>query len=159
MLTTFFYPLYMLVAFIVVIATVPKEDYKEYFIYALLFGGIGDIVAVGIFQNLLHIIWFKNAGVFNVLGQNILSPPSWILTVMIFLRFLPSQKSFQYAYVLGFAAFSDAYGYLVHNVNLFDFKPWYYPYFSYLTFLVWWSVITWVFVRTSPLAKRDSLRV
>ncbi|WP_088187169.1 hypothetical protein [Desulfosporosinus sp. FKA] len=152
-LSTLFYPSYILIAFIIVILTIPQKDLKNYFIYGVLFGGFGDVVVVGLFQNVLHIICFKNAGIFNVLGENLLSPPSWILTVMIFLRFLPLQKLFQYAYVLGFAVFSVGYGYLVHNVGLFDFKPWYYPFFAYLTFLFWWTTITWVFVRTSSLIR------
>ncbi|MDQ7092010.1 hypothetical protein REC12_00175 [Desulfosporosinus sp. PR] len=156
MISTFFYPTYILVAFIVVVITIPKKDFKEYFIYAMIFGGLGDIVTVGLFQNLFHIIWFKNAGIFNVLGQNLLSPPSWILTVMIFLHFLPARRSFLCVYVLGFAAFSVAYGYLVHNVDLFDFRPWFYPYFAYVTFLAWWSVITWTFIKTSTLVQGGS---
>lgn len=151
--TTLFYPSYLLIAFIIVLLTIPKKDLKEYFIYGVLLGGLGDVIVVGLFQNLLNVIFFKNAGIFNVLGQNILSPPSWILTVMIFLRFLPSEKTFRYIYVLAFAVFSVAYGYLVHNVGLFDFKPWFYPYFAYLTFLFWWSIITWVFLRTSLTKK------
>lgn len=151
MTNTLFYPAYILIAFIIVLLTIPKKDLKEYFIYGVLFGGLGDVVVVALFQNLLHIISFKNAGIFNVLGENLLSPPSWILTVMIFLRFLPLRKVFQYAYVLGFAVFSVGYGYLVHNVGLFDFKPWFYPFFAYLTFLFWWSAITWVFIKTSSL--------
>ncbi|WP_242947485.1 hypothetical protein [Desulfosporosinus lacus] len=157
MVSILFYPSFIFLMFIVVLITIPKKDFKEYFIYAMLLGGLGDVVVVGLFQNLLHIIWFENAGIFNVLGQNILSPPSWILTVMIFLRLLPPQKMFQYFYVLGFAAFSVMYGYLVHNVGLFDFKPWFYPVMAYFTFLVWWSIITWVFIKTSSIAKRDSL--
>ncbi|TGE31080.1 hypothetical protein [Desulfosporosinus sp. Sb-LF] len=151
MLSTLFYPSYILIAFVVVYLTIPPKDLKKYFIYGMLLGGVGDVVVVGLFQNVLHIIWFKNTGIFNFLGENLLSPPSWMLTVMIFLRFLPLRKLFQYAYVLGFAVFSVGYGYLVHNVGLFDFKPWYYPFFAYLTFLIWWSTITWVFVKTSSL--------
>ncbi len=153
MLSTLFYPSYILIAFIILFLTIPQKDLKKYFIYGVLFGGFGDVVVVGLLQNVLHIIWFKNAGIFNVLGENLLSPPSWILTVMIFLRFLPSRRLFLYAYILGFAVFSVGYGYLVHNVGLFDFKPWYYPFFAYLTFLPWWSTITWVFIKTSSLIR------
>lgn len=155
MLTTLFYPSYILIALVIVLITIPKRDFKEYFIYGVLFGGLGDVVVVGLFQNLLNVIWFKNSGIFNALGQNLLSPLSWTLTVMIFLYFLPQQKLFRYIYVLGFAVFSVGYGYLVHNVGLFDFRPWFYPFFAYLTFLFWWSIISWVFIKTSSLVQRD----
>ncbi|WP_459929558.1 hypothetical protein [Desulfosporosinus burensis] len=156
MATTFFYPVYLLIAFIVILIYVPKKDFKEYFIYGLILGGLGDVLVVGLFQNLLHIIWFTNAGVFDILGQNLLSPPSWIFTVIIYLRFLPQRRPFLYLYILTFALFSVGYGYLVHNVGLFDFKSWFYPLFAYFTFLCWWIFITWLFIRTSSLAKKDS---
>ena len=155
MLSILFYPTYILIAFIVVLLTIPQKDLKRYFIYGVLLGGFGDVVMVGLYQNVLQVIWFKNAGIFNALGQNLLSPPSWILTVMIFLRFLPLRKPFQYAYVLSFGIFSVGYGYLVHNIGLFDFKSWYYPFFAYLTFLFWWATVTWIFVITSSHIKNS----
>ena len=155
MLSTLFYPTYILLAIITILLFLPKQDIKNYFIYGLLFGGLGDIVTVALFQNVFNLISFKNAGIFNVLGQNLLSPPSWVLTVMIYLHFLPNRQIFRYAYVLVFAALSVAYGYLVHNVGLFDFRPGFYPVFAYLSFLTWWTIITWAFVKTSSQAQRD----
>jgi len=151
MLTTnLFYPIYIALGFILVVIFIPREKIKEYFIYGLLLGGLGDILVVGLFQNLLHIISFKNAGIFLFLGMNFLSPISWTVTVMLFLNFLPRRKPFLYLYVLTFATFSVGYGYLVHNVGLFDFKPWFYPVYSFLTFLGWWSFISWIYIKTSP---------
>ncbi|MTI85314.1 MAG: hypothetical protein FH756_15795 [Firmicutes bacterium] len=155
MVTTLLYPVFLVLVFILLLIFIPKKDYKKFFIYGVLIGGIGDVLVVGIFQNLLHIIWFKNAGIFEVLGQNILSPPSWTFTVMIFLRFLPSRPPFLYAYLIAFAFASVGFGYLVQNAGLFDFRPWFYPFFSWLTFLGWWSFAAWLFIKTSLLANPD----
>ncbi|SFG80889.1 hypothetical protein SAMN05660649_02756 [Desulfotomaculum arcticum] len=149
MATTLFYPVYLVLAFILSLLYIPKEDYKKYFIYGLLIGGLGDVIAVSLFSNLFHIIWFKNAGIFAVLGHNILSPPSWTFTVMIFLRFLPHRRPFLYFYVVTFAFSSLGYGYFVQNIGLFDFKTWFYPVFSFLTFLGWWSFAAWLYIKTS----------
>ena len=153
MVTALFYPVYLVIVFGLSLIYIPKKLYKEYLIYGLILGGLGDILIVGLFQNLLHIMWFKNAGIFNVLGQNYLSPPSWTFTVMLFLYFLPSRPLFLYLYVLTFGLFSDGYGLLVHNAGLFDFKPWLYPFVSACVFLGWWSFIAFVFLKTSPFAK------
>jgi hypothetical protein len=155
MVTTLFYPVYLVIVFGLSLIYIPKTLYKEYLIYGLLLGGLGDILVVGIFQNLLHIMWFKNAGIFNVLGHNFLSPPCWTFTVMLFLYFLPSRRIFLYLYILTFGFFSDGYGLMVHNAGLFDFKPWFYPLVSACIFLGWWSFITFVFIKTSPLAKKN----
>ncbi|TCL75156.1 hypothetical protein EDC14_100387 [Hydrogenispora ethanolica] len=75
MVTILFYPVYLTITFVLSLIFVPRRDYKEYLCYGLITGGLGDMVVVALFQNLFHIIWFKNAGLFNVLGQNFLSPP------------------------------------------------------------------------------------
>ncbi|TCL75157.1 hypothetical protein EDC14_100388 [Hydrogenispora ethanolica] len=74
---------------------------------------------------------------------------------MLFLRFLPRRQPFFYLYILTFGAFSVGYGLMVKNAGLFDFRPWFYPVFAYLTFLGWWSFGTWLFLKTSPLAKNE----
>ncbi|KJS86991.1 MAG: membrane protein [Peptococcaceae bacterium BICA1-8] len=156
MVKILFYPIFLLMIFILSLIYIPKRDYKEYFIYGVLIGGLGDVLVVGLFQNLLHIIWFKNAGIFNALGQNLLSPPCWLFVVMLFLRFLPRRRPFLYLYVITVAFSSVGYGMLVRNVGLFDYQPWFYPFFSFLTFLGWWSFATWIFLKTSTLSKSDT---
>jgi hypothetical protein len=147
-----FYPVFLLMAFMLTLIFIPRKDYKNYLIYGFLIGGSGDIFTVGIMQNLLHVMWFKNQGIFYVLGHIALSPPCWTLSVMIFLYFLPARPWVLYLYILTWAAYSLGFGYLVHNINLFDFLPWFYPVPAYLIFLSWWSFAAWLFIRTSPLA-------
>ncbi len=155
MAATLFYPVYLVIVFSLSLIYIPKKDYKEYLIYGFLLGGLGDMLVVGLFQNLLKIMWFKNQGIFNVLGQNFLSPPSWTFTVTLFLYFLPRKGIPLYIYVPTFAAYSVGYGLIVHNAGLFDYRPWFYPVVSYLIFLGWWTFIAWVFLKTSYLAKSN----
>ncbi len=156
MITPWVYPTFLVILFSLSLVYIPRKDYKEYLIYGFLLGGLGDMVVVALYQNVFHLIWFKNQGIFNVVGQNFLSPPCWSFTVMLFLYFLPRKGVAHYLYVLTFAAYSVGYGLMVHNAGLFDFKPGFYPFFSYLTFLGWWATVTVVFTKTSRLAKNDS---
>jgi hypothetical protein len=153
MATNLYYPIYLILALSLTIIFIPKKDYREYFIYGFLLGGLGDMLMVGLLQNILHVMWFKNAGIFDVLGQNFLSPPSWTCTVMLFLFFAPRKGGALYLYLLTFAAYSVGYGLMTRNADLFDFRPWLYPVVSYFIFLGWWIVIIWVFKKTSRLAK------
>jgi len=148
-----FYPTFLLGTFLLTLIFIPKNLYKEYFIYGFLIGGLGDIIIVAIMQNGLGIMWFKNLGFFNVLGQMALSPLSWTVSVMLFLYFLPKKRLFIYPYLLTWAAISLGYGYIVHNVGLFDFVSWLYPIPAYFTFLGWWILAAWLFLKTSPLSK------
>ncbi len=156
-ITLLFYPLFLVVTFCLTLIFIPKNKYKEYLIYGILIGGLGDIIVVGLLQNILGIMWFKNQGVFYVLKMMALSPPSWTVTVMIYLYFLPAKKIFRYAYILSWASFSLGYGYVVHNAGLYDFVNWLYPLPIYFVFLCWWSFASWFFRKTSLLAKESTI--
>lgn len=152
--TLLFYPVYLLIGFVLTLIFIPQKDYKEYLLYGIIVGALGDVIMVGLFQNLFHIMWFKNWGIFDVLGQNALSPLSWTVTVMLFLRFLPGRKTFRYIYILTFSCASLAYGIVVRNANLYDFQAWFYPIPAYLIFVMWWSFAAWIFNKTSSLIPR-----
>jgi hypothetical protein len=156
--TALFYPLFLAMVALIALLAIPRELRKEYFIYGLLVGGLGDVVAVAVFQNVLHVMWFKNLGVLGVHGQMALSPPCWLFTVMLFLYFLPVRSPFRYTYIATWALASVCYGYLVHNAGLFDFRPWFYPIPSYFIFLGWWSFAAWFFRATSPIAAKPDPR-
>ncbi|TCL32443.1 hypothetical protein EV210_1218 [Anaerospora hongkongensis] len=152
--TLLFYPVYLLIGFVLTLIFIPQKDYKEYLLYGIIVGALGDVIMVGLFQNLFHIMWFKNMGIFDVLRQNALSPLSWTVTVMLFLRFLPGRRTFCYIYILTFSCASVAYGIVVRNANLYDFQAWFYPIPAYLIFVMWWSFAAWIFNKTSSLIPR-----
>ena len=152
--TLLFYPVYLLIGFVLTLIFIPQKDYKEYLLYGIIVGALGDVIMVGLFQNLFHIMWFKNMGIFDVLRQNALSPLSWTVTVMLFLRFLPGRRTFCYIYILPFSCASVAYGIVVRNANLYDFQAWFYPIPAYLIFVMWWSFAAWIFNKTSSLIPR-----
>lgn len=147
------YPTFLIITFLLTLIFIPKDKYKEYFIYGILIGGLGDIVVVFLMQNVLGIMWFKNQGIFYVLGQMALSPLCWTESIMIFLYFLPRKRWFLYLYLLVWASISLGYGYIVHNAGLFYFVYWLYPIPAYFIFLGWWIFTAWVFLKTSPLVR------
>lgn len=155
LVTLLFYPVYLLVTFSFTLIFIPKKDYKEYFIYGFLFGALGDVLIVSLFQNVLQIMWFKNMGLFAAWDQNFLSPASWLTTVMLFLYFFPQKKFFRYPYIFTFSCASVGYGLLVRNADLFDFRPWLYPYVSFFVFFLWWLCITWIFLKTSSFFNTE----
>ncbi len=148
-----FYPTFLIGSFLLTLIFIPRNIYKEYFIYGFLIGGLGDILIVMFMQNVLGVMWFKNQGMFNFLGQIALSPLCWTVSIMIFLYFLPRKRWFLYPYILTWAAVSLGFGYIVYNVGLFDFVDWLYPIPAYFTFLGWWTFTAWLFLKTSPLVK------
>lgn len=63
--TLLFYPVYLLIGFVLTLIFIPQKDYKEYLLYGIIVGALGDVIMVGLFQNLFHIMWFKNMGYFR----------------------------------------------------------------------------------------------
>lgn len=155
LISSLFYPVFLVTVFILTLIFIPKDKYKEYFLYGFLVGCLGDIIVVFFCQDILGLMWFKNLGMFNVLNQMALSPLCWTVTIMIFLYFLPRKRLFLYPYVLTWALVSLGYGYMVHNAGLYDFVHWFYPFPAYIVFLGWWSLTAWLFLKTSPLAAND----
>ncbi len=153
--TLLLYPVFLTIMFILTLIFIPRHQYKQYLVYGFLIGGLGDAVVVTIMQNLLGVMWFKNQGLFSVMGHHALSPPSWTVTFMLFLYFLPKRRSFLYPYILTWSLYSVGYSYVVRNAELYDFRPWLMPYVGCFIFLGWWGFAAWLFQKTSSLVNEE----
>jgi hypothetical protein len=132
---------------IATLVTIPKEVYKKYFIWGFLFGGIGDVIMVVIFNPILNLIKYKNMGVFNAYGIiSFWTPIAWMFTFMLFFYFLPVHRLFLYLYILGFAIFGHILGMLLQNLGLFEFVG-SYVYIAPITFVFWFSFATLIYFR------------
>lgn len=147
--TELLYPVFITLTFLMTIIFIPKERYKNYLIYGIMIGLLGDVFLIALFQNVLKIIRFKNQGFVWVLGQNAFSPLGWTLAVMLFLYFLPGRKWFRYFYILAWGLLSLGFAYVARNADLFDFQPWFYPLPAYLLFLCWHSFAAWLYLSTN----------
>ncbi len=154
-ITNLVYPAYLLIAFSLTLIFIPRKIYKHYLLYGIILGGCGDFLIVSLYQDVFHLIQFKNQGIFLALGQHMLSPLSWIFTLMLFLYFLPQRTLSLFFYIPSFGLAATFFGYLVHNANLFDFKPGFYPIFAFLSFTFWWILSFWLY-RKKILLDKDS---
>jgi len=154
-ITDLIYPIFVLIVLGFSLIMIPRDLFKEYFMYGFLIGGLGDVISVTVFQNMLGLIQFENQGIFNVLGHHALSPIGWTLAIMLFLFFLPQRKPFLIAYVVSWAFMAVGFGYIVHNVGLFYFKSWFYPIPAYFVFLAEMSFAAWLFLKTSTVIDNN----
>lgn len=125
---------------------VPKERYKKTLLYAILFGGIGDGLTVGLLS-LLGLIRYKNTGAFDVLGIfSIWTPITWTYTFAIFFYLLPVRKLFVIPYLVGFAGLTYAMGLTFENFGLFEYIG-FHRYTAPLVFMLWYGVSAWAYYR------------
>jgi len=148
--TTLIYFVFALLVGIITVLVIPRKVYKHYFLYGLMFGGIGDTLTATVFRY-LNLIRFKNMGVFNVLGLfSIWTPITWMFAFMLFFYFLPVRKAFLVPYILAFAGINYAIGLVMEQFGLFEFIG-NYRYFAPITFITWYVVSTWVYMRNGDI--------
>ncbi|ATW26155.1 hypothetical protein [Candidatus Formimonas warabiya] len=134
------------------VIVIPRNVYKRYLIYGFMFGAIGDLIVATIFGPLLHIIRYKNMGVFNIFGiVSFWTPIAWMFAFMLFFYFLPVRRIFLYPYIIGFSFFGYMVGIVLKQLGLFEYIG-SYIYFAPLTFIVWFSIAAWIYLKDSSIS-------
>ncbi len=78
-----FYLIFAVVTGLVSFVIIPRNLYKRFFLYGLLFGGIGDTALASIFH-LMGFLSYKNMGVTSIFGIfSFWTPISWTFYFMI----------------------------------------------------------------------------
>ncbi|MHB1419217.1 MAG: hypothetical protein ACYCX4_06435 [Bacillota bacterium] len=140
--------LYKAVLFgVATVVVIPREVYKKYFIYGFIFGGIGETLTAFVFEKILHLIAYKNMGIFNFLGlYSFWTPIAWTFSFMLFFYFLPREKIFRYLYIAGFTFFAYGVGQVLQNLGLFEYIG-IQKYLAPVVFLVWFLLAAWLFLK------------
>jgi hypothetical protein len=131
---------------------IPKTQYKKFFLYGLLFGGLGDSI-IALLLHLSGLIRYSNMGVTSVLGIfSFWTPITWAFAFMIFFYFLPFRKSFLIPYLILFVALNYSLGLVMENLGLFEYRG-FYRYIAPIVFLLWYLVSALVFIRNEHNVK------
>lgn len=147
-----YYPIFAIIVILGALLLIPKNSYKKYFIYGLMFGGIGDSV-IAVLYNYFGLIKYKEMGPFNIM--NIFSfwtPITWAFIFMLFFYFLPVRKVFLIPYILIFSLLNYSVGLVMQNIGLFEYIG-IQKYLAPFTFVIWYSVSAWVFLKNEHVAK------
>ena len=146
---------YLIIAAIIggaAIALIPKEKYKRFFIYGLLFGGLGDSIIVPLLSKIFPLYQYKNMGVFNILGlYSIWTPITWTFVFAIFLYLLPIRKVFLVPYIITFVGFNVAMGMVMHSLGLFEYKKPLYQYLDLISFSLWFIIAAWIYIKAERI--------
>lgn len=131
---------------------IPKEKYKKYFIYGLLFGGVGDTIMVTIMSKWLHLFNYKSMGVLNILNlYSLWTPITWTFVFAVFFYLLPVRKVFLVPYLLAFIGFSTIMGTAMSNLGLFEYTKPFYQYIDLVGFILWEVIAAWVFIKNERI--------
>lgn len=141
-----FYLLFAVTIGLATIILIPRNLYKKYLLYGLLFGGIGDSILVTIIH-FLGYLNYKNLGVTSLFGIfSFWTPIAWTFYFMLFFYFLPRRKVFLAPYVLVFVALNYSVGTVMIQSGLYEVIG-IYKYIQPFIYLAWCSISVWSFFK------------
>jgi hypothetical protein len=150
-----FFPVFLFVALILTLIYIPRRRYKKYLIYAVITGGLGNMILTVIINHVFGVAHYTQIGIINIFGYNFLEPFAWTFVQMLFLYFLPVRKWFLYAYVLGFVGISVGFGYMIKNLGIIiENKPIFSQFIGPFVFLAWWSGTVWFFRKIEGINEK-----
>lgn len=133
------------------IILIPKEKYRKFLVYGLIFGGIGDILLILIVGRLLGGFQYRNLGVFNILNvTSFWSPLAWMFVKMFFFYGLPLRKHFFYLYILAFGFFGYCVGLVLENFGLFHYSG-IYRYLAPFVLTGWFYLAAWLYMKLEKI--------
>ncbi|MDQ7093210.1 hypothetical protein REC12_06370 [Desulfosporosinus sp. PR] len=148
-----FYLIFAVVTGLASLAIIPRSLYKKFFLYGLLFGGIGDTAFASI-SHLMGFLSYKNMGVTSILGIfSFWTPIAWTFYFMIFFYFLPVRKFFLVSYLVIFVALNYSVGTVMSQSGLYETAK-IYRYIQPLVYLAWLSISAWVFKKEEYRVKQ-----
>ena len=153
---TFIYPIFAGLVGVAAVILIPKEKFKKFFIYGILFGALADTVIVAIFSKWLNVFNYKNMGLFNILGlYSIWTPMTWTFMFAIYLYLLPVRRIFLVPYVLTFFGLNVATGMVLTAFGLFEYTAPFNKYIDMLIFITWLTVAAWVYIKAERIELRN----
>ncbi|MDX9871012.1 MAG: hypothetical protein RBT41_01170 [Clostridia bacterium] len=145
---SWFWPLYILVFFIPTLLFIPRREYKGYFLYGFILGGMVDILTIVLLGNILGMFMYSD-GPLVVQGIPIFIPIAFTFTWMLFLYFLPVQTTFLVVYITGFSGFAVLLGFVLQNLGYFTYSYGFTlsAFINFISFLLWFSLSAWIYRR------------
>ncbi|TCL75304.1 hypothetical protein EDC14_1003238 [Hydrogenispora ethanolica] len=133
------------------IILIPRQEYKKFFIFGFILGGLVDVLSILVFGNLLGEFSYL-AGPFMTMGIPIFVPVAFTFVWMLFLYFLPVRLEFLIPYIMGFAGFSVFIGAVEQNLGYFQYHRGLVrgSLTTLVVFLVWFSLSAWVYRHYLP---------
>lgn len=133
---------------------IPKEYYRKYLIYGLLFGAIADVLLIWIIGGIFHGFEYRHMGQFNVFNLfSFWTPLAWMFAFMFFFYCLPTRKLFFYLYVFTFGLFGYMVGLVLHNFGLFEYYG-IYKYFAPFIINGWFLAAAFAYLKAEKIQLR-----
>lgn len=126
----------------------PKNEIRRLFIYGLIFGGIFDIVIVGI-ASLIGEFKYINYEQFGLMGIHFMAPISWTIFFIIYFYLLPDKKIYIYLYVIMGIIYSIFFCQVIVKLGVLKLAHGIID--SIISFLIWYPTATWGYLNLQKI--------
>ena len=126
----------------------PKNEIRRLFIYGLIFGGIFDIVVVGI-SNLIGEFKYIDYEQFGLMGIHFMAPISWTIFFIIYFYLLPDKKIYIYLYVIMGIFYSVLFCQMITKLGVLMLAHGIID--SIIPFLIWYPIATWGYLKLQKI--------
>jgi hypothetical protein len=127
---------------------VPKNEIRRLFIYGLIFGGIFDIVVVGI-SSLIGEFKYIDYEQFGLMGIHFMAPISWTIFFIIYFYLLPDKKIYIYLYVIMGIFYSVLFCQMITKLGVLMLAHGIID--SIIPFLIWYPIATWGYLKLQKI--------
>ena len=132
---------------------IPKQLYKRYFVYGLIYGGLFDVAVVLILE-VFRLIKYEHMGAFSIFGWfPFWLPVAWIFVMMFDLYLLPEKKLYFYLYILSFSIFGFMVGQVLEGFNLLEINKGF-EYVEPFFLFAWFAFTAWVYQKNEKIVLR-----
>ena len=134
----YYYPVFSGFMLFLTLVFVPRNQFKSLFWLGLIWGFLGSMIVGTIFGQIFKMFRWEYAMPFLFFGHPTWINLAWLLAIILYLYYLPTQKEWYFlaVYVIGFAVASATLDTIFHQIGLFHYLHWS-PFYRFLVALAW----------------------
>lgn len=140
--------IYATVLSIFLVNIVPRNEIRRLFIYGLIFGGVFDVVVVGI-ANLIGEFKYINYEQFGLFGLHFMAPFSWTVFFIMYFYYLPRKKIYIYLYTTMGVFYSILFCQMITKLGVLELAHGLVS--SIIPFVIWFPAATWGYLKLSKM--------
>lgn len=150
--TYFIYPIYTGALALLTFILVPRKEIRRLAIYAIMFGGVSDVLAIVLFTKILGMGGYINFNPFGAFGIPLFPPISWVAFYIMFLYFLPRKKPWKYIFPIVAGIFSLYFSYVLQALGIFKWNYGSPILHLLIIYLPWECSVAWAYLRLTSVA-------
>jgi len=151
----FIYPIYTSILVLMTFLLVPRKEIRRLAIYAIVFGGLFDVLAVLLFTKILGMASYINFNYFGAFGIPLFPPISWVAYYIMFLYILPYNKPWKYIFPVVAGCFSLYFAYVLQALGIFRWNYGSPILHLFIIYLPWECSVAWIYLR---LIKKTTIK-